>query len=24
PDVRWHPTEANHHFLGVYRLKILD
>ena len=24
PDPRWHPTESNRHFLGYYRLKILD
>lgn len=24
PDPRWHPTEANRHFLGYYRLRILE
>lgn len=24
PDPRWHPVASNRHFLGFYRLKILD
>ena len=24
PDPRWHPIASNRHFLGFYRLKILD
>ena len=24
PDSRWHPTVANRHFLGYYRLRILE
>ena len=24
PDPRWHPTTANRHFLGYYRLRILE
>ncbi|MFM8394228.1 MAG: DUF1175 family protein, partial [Acidobacteriota bacterium] len=24
PDPRWHPVVSNRHFLGFYRLKILD